>query len=534
MKNNIFGYLFFIFIIIIMGFAIYKVSSAKKTEAINNNEGTTSVVSTEKGTELTLAVSGFDTINPIITKNKQVQDITKLVFESLVNITSDGKAEPCLAKEWETTDNMTYIVKLKGGIKWSDGTYFSSNDVKYTIDRMLQDKQAKNAVYAENVRYLKEVDIIDNTTLRIILSQKIPFYEYFLTFPILSSSYYGVENFWDTNKNDTPVSTGRFFISENIGNRIILTKNPNWWNIQEDNSIIDKITINFYSSVAELYNAFRQGSIDIISTKNNDYKQYIGKIGYKVTETEGRDFSFIALNNNSEILSDVNVRKAIRYAINKDEVVAKAYGNSYFKANFPLLTTNYLVEDKNENYFDIGKMENSLKDSGWYFRKKQWQKTVNYKTKALELNLVVRKKSNRVNVANYMKDELAEQGIIINIIQASDNEYSEYINNKKYDLILSEITNPISPDLTSYFGNGNLANFDNDEAKKALNELNSITDKEELKKRYKKLYDIYNNEVPYIGIGRNKIYVITSSYLNGEIESRWYNLYFKFKDWYKN
>ena len=50
----------------------------------------------------------------------------------------------------------------------------------------------------------------------------------------------------------------------------------------------------------------------------------------------------------------------------------------------------------------------------------------------------------------------------------------------------------------------------------------------------KKLYNIYNDEIPYIGIGRNKIYVITSSYLNGEFDSRWYNLFFKFKDWYKN
>ncbi len=534
MKNNIFGYLFFIFIVIIMGFAIYKVSKSDNSEATNNTEGSSSVTTTEKGTELTLAISGFDTINPIITKNKQVQDVTKLIFESLVNITSDGKIEPCLAKEWETTDNITYIVKLKSGIKWSDGSYFSSNDVKFTIDRLLQDKEAKNAVYAENIKHLKEVDIIDNTTLRIILSKKIPFYEYFLTFPILSSNYYGQENFWDTNKNDAPITTGRFKISEHIGNKVILTKNENWWNTQEDNSIIDKVTINFYSSIAELYNAFRQGSIDLISTKNKDYKQYIGKIGYKVTEIEGRDFSFLALNNESEILSDVQVRKALKYAINKDEVVAKAYSGSYFKANFPLPTNSYLLEDKNENYFDLGKMEKKLKDSGWYFKRKQWQKTVNYKTKLLELSLVVRNKSNRTKVAEYIKEKLAEQGIMINIIYTSDDEYQNYINKKNYDMILCEMTNPISPDLTSYFGNGNVANFNNDEAKKILNELNSITDKEEQKSRFKKLYEIYNNEVPYIGIGRNKIYVITNSYLNGEIESRWYNLFFKFKDWYKN
>ena len=534
MKNNIFGYLFFIFIIVIMGFAIYKVSKSNNNENQNNIESLSGISTSEKGTELTLAISGFDTINPIITKNKQVQDVTKLIFESLVTITADGKAEPYLAKEWETTDNMTYIVKLKTGIKWSDGTYFSSNDVKFTIDRLLQDKQAKKAVYAENVRHVKEVDIIDNTTLRIILSKKIPFYEYFLTFPILSSNYFGQENFWDTTKNEKPISTGRFFISENIGNKIILTKNSNWWNIKDDDSIIDKVTINFYSSVAELYNAFRQGGIDLISTKNNDYKKYIGKIGYKVTEIEGRDFSFLALNNNSDILSDLNIRKAIKHAINKDEIAAKAYHKSYSRANFPLITNNYLIEDKNENSFDLGKMENDLKDSGWYLRKKQWQKTVNYKTKHLELDLVVRAQSNRIKVADYIKEKLGEQGIMINIIHADDKQYEKYIKNKNYDIILCEMTNPISPDLTSYFGDGNLANFNNEEAKKILNELYTITDKDELKIRFKKLYEIYNNEIPYVGIGRNKIYVITNSYLNGEIEARWYNLFFKFKDWYKN
>lgn len=534
MKHNIFGYLFFIFIVVIMGFAIYKFTKSQNSDDSNSVDSGSSVVTSEKGTEITLAISGFDTINPIITRNKQVQDITKLIFESLVTLTADGKVEPCLAKEWETTDNMTYIVRLRSGVKWSNGTYFSSNDVKYTIDRLLQDKEAKNAVYAENVRYLKEVDIIDNTTLRIILSKRVPLYEYFLTFPIICSNYYGEENFWDTNKNDAPVTTGRFIISEHVGNRIILTKNQNWWNKANNDSIIDRITINFYSSFAELYNAFRQGRIDFISTKNNDYKKYIGKIGYKVNEVDGRDFAFLALNTKSEFLSDLNVRKAIRYAINKDEIITKVYKSSYIKADFPISPNSYLIDEKKENYFDLKKMENSLKDSGWYLRRKQWQKTVNYKTKTLELNLVVRKKSNRVNVANYLKEKFEEQGIIINIIQASDTDYANYINNKKYDLMLCEISNPISPDLTSYFGNGNMANFDNDEAKRILNELNSITDENKLKERFKRLYEIYVNEIPYIGIGRNKIYVISSSYLNGEIESRWYNLYFKFKDWYKN
>ncbi len=531
MKNNILGYLFFIFIIIIMGFAIYKFNSGKTEENNNVTDSTKSISTAEKGKNLTLAVSGFDTINPIITKNKNVQDVTKLIYEPLVNITSDGKAESCLAKEWETTDNLTYIVKLRTGVKWSDGTYFSSNDVKYTIDK-LKSNEAKNAVYAENVRHLKEVDIIDNTTIRIILSEKIPFYEYYLTFPILSSSYYGEDDFWKTDKNNAPITTGRFQISEHPGNRIILTKNPYWWNKEQDNSVIENVTINFYSTVAELYNAFKQGSIDLISTRNGDYKKYIGKIGYNMSEIEGRNFSFIALNTQSEFLSDKNLRKAIRCAINKDEIAANIYKGTYYKANFPLNTYSYLVEDKNESYFDLSKMEEYLKKAGWTFRRSGWQKTINYKTKKLEMSLVVRKKSNRAEVADYISKALADKGIIINVIKASDEDYSKYLQNKNYDMILAEMTNSISPDLTSYFGNGNLANFNNDEFKEILQVINNITNENELKSKYKRLYEIYEEEVPFIGIGRNKIYIITSTYLNGEIESKWYNLYFKFKDWY--
>ena len=533
MKNNIFGYLFFIFIIIIMGFAIYRVNTSNNGENSNNTDVQAGTTSLEKGKTLTLAISGYDTINPIITKNKNVQDIAKLIYEPLVNVTEDGKTEPCLAQEWETTDNKTYIIKLKTGIKWTDGTFFSSNDVKYTIDR-LKSKEAKGLAYTYNVQHLQEVDIIDNTTIKIILSKKIPFYEYFLTFPILSSNYYQNGNFWDIDKHNMPISTGRFEIVEEKGNKLILKKNINWWNKENDDSTIDQITINLYSRVVELYNAFKLGSIDLISTTNSDYKNYIGKIGYNVKEIEGRNFSFLALNTKSEFLSDKNVRKAIRSAINKDEIISKIYKKTYTRANFPLINSSYLVDDKNENYFDYSKTENYLKDAGWTLKKGQWQKTINYRTKYLELTLVVKEGTNREKIADFISEKLASQGISIYVKKVSNKDYKKYIDEKNYDIILSEMTESISPSLSTYFNDGNLANFENDEAKNMIKEASNITDKDELKKRYQKLYEIYNDKVPYIGIGRNKVYVITSTYLNGKINSKWYNLFFGFKDWYIN
>ena len=88
MKNNIFGYVFVLFIIVIMGFAIYRVkiqNGDKNTE--NGSSGTSSNQEIQKGKEITLGVSEFDNINPIITSNRRVQDIDRLIYEPLVNIT---------------------------------------------------------------------------------------------------------------------------------------------------------------------------------------------------------------------------------------------------------------------------------------------------------------------------------------------------------------------------------------------------------------------------------------------------------------
>lgn len=532
MKNNFFGYVFIIFIIFIMGFAIYRVKIQKADK--NEKEGASSSTITqevEKGTEITLAISEFDTINPIITSNKKVQDIDQLIYEPLIRITEDYHLEYILASECAKNANNTYIIKLRQGVKWSDGSKFTSDDVKYTIDK-LKEEQA-SSVYKQNVEHIKEVDIIDNYTLRIILSQEMEHFEYYLNFPILSSSYYQDTDFWNTEKNESPTTTGQFKISEVTNNTIILEKNGNWWNTKNDTTIINKITVNLYSTVAELYNAFKMGNIDLISTQNESYQDYIGTIGYDLTEVDGREFIFLALNTKNTILSDMNVRKAIRAAIDKNRVINNSYGNLYQTSNFPLNTGSYLVEEKEENFYNIEEKNNLLTASGWEWKNGVWQKLENYKTKTLELNLVVRAKDGtRCSAAEDIKNQLAEQGIVVNIIYADDSSYNSYLNHVNYDMLLGSIEQSIAPNLTTYFGYNNLAQFDNSESNEIMSYLKNITDESELKSKYQRLYEIYNDEVPYIGIARNKILVAKNTELVGEVKANWYHMFYNLKEWY--
>ena len=164
MRNNIFGYIFVLFIIGILGFAIYKVKVQNGDDEDFKGTSVTSSQEVQKGTEMTLAISEFDTINPIITNNRKVQDIDRIVYEPLIGITEDFKLEYILAVECANISANTYVIKLRQGVKWSDGTKFTSDDVKYTIDRI---KENDSLVYFGNVAEIQEINIIDNYTIKL-------------------------------------------------------------------------------------------------------------------------------------------------------------------------------------------------------------------------------------------------------------------------------------------------------------------------------------------------------------------------------
>ena len=526
MKSNFYKYIFIVFISIIVIFAIYKISSTdSKTKGINPEENT----QPEKSSEMNLAIAGLDNINPIISKNRNVQEISKLIFDPLINITEDFKLEGALATEWAKTGNNAYIIKLRDDVVWSNGEKFTGEDVRFTIDRL----KDTNSIYSYNVQYVSGVDVIDNTTIKISLDRNVPFFEYNLSFPIISKSYFEGEDFLNTQKNNKIIGTGMYKISEVQDSNIVLEKNNNWW--KKENLFIQKITINKYSSMGEVYNAFKLGSIDFISTTNINFQNYVGTIGYNSKEIKNREHTFIALNMQNGILSNIDVRQAIAGSIDKGNIVANVFSNRAYSSSFPLDYGSWLYQDKQLGYeFNTEKAKEILVNNGWGYRNNYWQKHLNNKNERLSLNLVVKASNNtNITIAEIIKTQLDNQGIRVNIIRASDTQYNNYLQNRNYDMILCTTNLPISPDLTTFFGENNLANYHNEEINKILQEINNITDENILREKYARLEEIYKNDIPYISICTGKTTVLFGDDLTGDIKSNWYNLYYNLKTWSK-
>lgn len=368
-----------------------------------------------------------------------------------------------------------------------------------------------------------------------MLDKEVPFFEYNLTFPIMSSSYFGEETFTSNTKNIAPIGTGKYKITDVQDGYIKLEKNSNWWNITNKNLTLEKITINKYATLGELYNAFKIGNIDVVSTENESLQEYIGKIGYNPKELKGREHGFLVFNTQNTILSQTEVRKAISYSIDKENIVSSIFNNSYYTSSFPLDYGTWIYQNQNSSAgYNPEQAKKVLEEAGWTYRNKNWQKTVNYKTQKLILNLLVKASdATRVAVAENIKSQLSNQGIAVNIVQASDSQYTTMLNNKNFDICLCNMYLSANPSMESFFGDGNFANYNNNEAIEILKQVKNTTEETILKERYSKLADIYKNDVPYISIYTNKYNVAYNATLSGDLEPNWFSSFYNIEGWSK-
>ena len=527
MKSNFIKYIFFIFVIVIMGFAIYKLNQQEKQQkqeiSVSQEEEQEETIK-----EITLGIAEYDTINPILSNNKHIQEISKIIYDSLLEVDEEYKIKKNLAKDWAKTSNTTYLLKLVEDVKWSNGQQFTVDDVIYTIDILKQTP----SIYAYNVQYIIKAEKIDSNTLQITLDHEIPFFEYNLIFPIMNKSYYEGQDFTTTEKNNMPIGTGKYKIAKNDGEGIILTKNENY---NREETTLEKIIVGKYANLGELYNAFKLGKIDLITTNNIKIEDYIGNIGYNKKETAGRDFDFLAINTQSGVLAYKEVRRAIAYTINKENIVGAQFNGKYKIADYPLDYGSYLKGENGDNVCNFDKARQVLEENGWSYKNNKWQKTENYSTKIINFRIVVQASDGtRVNVAEMIKSNLEDIGMRVSIVKASDSQYQYYLQNKNYDVIITGITQSASPNLETFFGNNNLANYNNDEVATIMNDVKNITKEELLKEKYTRLRQIYNDDTPYIGL-YSSYYAIESSWsLKGNITANWYNIFMDINNWYKN
>lgn len=532
-KNNAFKYIFILVIIAlsIVTYLIYRKENNQEEAQKNiaqEQEESENVVK-----ELRLAISGLDTINPIISANKHVQEISRIIFDSLIELDEHYAIDGGLAEEIEKAeDNVTYTIKLREGVKWSDGTDFTAEDVKFTLDLL---KNNPYSIYNKNVERVAYYEVLDDHHIKIVLDQDIQFFEYNLTFPIMCYKYYEGQNFYSCERTNTPLGTGMFQIDSFDEKVIRLSKNTEYWNANK-HTVLERININVYGTMGEVYNDFKNGNVDIINTTQASVNQYIGTIGFAAKEFDGRNYDYIAFNSSNSILASPKVRKALCYYVDKSNTIASCYGNSYRQSDFPLDFGSYVYQsEKIDNSYNSELAGTLLAQDGWVYRNNSWQKENGSKYIRLTFTLAVNSDNTLdVAVAENIRQQWANAGIQVNLRHYNNANYHNLLNSRSgYDAILINYTSGFTPNVSGFFGTGNYSNYYNAELSQIMEECKQIGDMNQLKEKYGRILEIYNEEKPFLSIAREKNLLVYNTNLAGSLIPTSYNIYNYIEKWYR-
>ncbi|MDE3228360.1 MAG: ABC transporter substrate-binding protein, partial [Chloroflexota bacterium] len=268
------------------------------------------------------------------------QLVMNTIWAPLVYTDSAGLLQPGLLSELPSTTNggysadfKTITLKLRPGLKWSDGSALTADDVVFTMNLM------SNKAYAQKTGWkgseISSVTATDPQTVTIVLNQvDVTFVSYNLTdvlsFSPIPKSVYGS---MDPSKVTAspqafqpPLASGPFKISERVpGSHITVVKNPNYY--QPGRQYLDKIIFNIITDQNTILTAFQSGQIDtswfLDVTKMAQYKAlapgYVVALPKQAATWEGAFFNLFSSTNH--ILEDVKVRKAIRMAVNTDAMI---------------------------------------------------------------------------------------------------------------------------------------------------------------------------------------------------------------------
>ncbi len=266
------------------------------------------------------ATDSGETLNPYASNQSPTQELrSALLYEGLTHLDPTGKVEWRLATEM--TPNALrdeWTIKLRPGVKFTDGSEFTSADVVASIKYLRDPAHA-----AQGLAFIERVDpdavtAVDKSTVRVGLNKPFaPFREIWanVLLPMTKAGSAPVK----------PIGTGPFAVkSFTAGRQSTLERFDGHWGEKPKLDTVD--IIEFPSQQAQA-NALLSGQVDVASGATPTIaKSLAGKNGIQVLDSKG-DFTLrIGFNTTVAPFDDVRVRQALRLLIDRDQVVANALG----------------------------------------------------------------------------------------------------------------------------------------------------------------------------------------------------------------
>ena len=258
----------------------------------------------------------YTRINPAMDEHGE---INILLFNGLTAHDGNNEVVPGLAKSWEFDESTySYRFHLEEGVKWHDGEDFTADDVKFTIESIMDpDNGSENAPNYEDVQ---EINVVDDHTITFKLdAPNVAFLDY-MTMAILPKHLLEGEDMQESEFFRHPIGTGPYKLdSWDEGQAITLVKNEDYFKGAPN---IDKIIFKIVTDDNAKAMQTKSGDLDLALLTPKDAREFADKEGYTCYDMKTSDYRGILYNFANEYWQEnKDIIPAINYGIDRQAIV---------------------------------------------------------------------------------------------------------------------------------------------------------------------------------------------------------------------
>ncbi len=409
-----------------------------------------------KGGEIRLFCDFPDTLNPIATSYKSVSEVMYLVYDGLFRTENDFSAVPVLSSGYTASANNTqYVVRLKKGVKFHDGTEFDGNDVVSTVDRI----KSSNSKYNSNLSNVASYAVQEDGSIVFNLKAPQSNFVNLLDFPIMPSEL-GNNDYAVPNPGFVPVGTGRFKPDSLTSETLLLVKNNDY---HGKKPYVDNIKITYVKDKNIAKYSFEAMEFDVITTDLYSWGDTSMSGDFTSVEYESNRLTYLGLNCLNAALADKGVRRAFSTAVDKSSLVSEIMFTHAAVVSTPVNPNAFFANNEYVHAaYEKGKAKEELKSVGWldldgdgvldkYFGEQQL---------SLSFALVVNADNpSALSLAQLLAQQMGENGIHLNIVPLDYISYISAIINGEYDMYIGRMDIANDCDISFMLESGGSQNY---------------------------------------------------------------------------